>query len=356
MYDQGVRRLEAVARAAAFSATRRRPIDVATSLVRRRLVGASRWAAAAPALIAARVSTTGPVIVHGEPGTGKRFIARLLHDAGAWPSRPFLEIGPDEISDAALVALLLDDPDAMLPLAARAELEQLTTRAAGGTIYIAGAAAIAHDVLDRAVAIDAGGRGMRDSRIGPSARIVLGVEGVLPRVYEYPTQRAQGASAVLRIPPLRERTEDIELLAEHFASDLCLRLDKEPRTLAPAVVTALKQHDWPGNVSELRKTVEHMVRRSGPPVLEAVHLPVHLRGQSAWNDGPTEIQIESGLNFHEEVQRYERSLLTAALDRCAGVQTRAAELLGLRISTLNSKLSAHGIDARSFKVRPRRPR
>lgn len=356
MYEPGVRRLEAVARAAAFSATRRRPTEVAESLVRRRLVGASRWAAAAPALIAARVTATNPLIVHGEPGTGKRFVARLLHDAGGWPSRPFLEIDPDEISDAALVALVLDDPSVVLPISARAELEHLESRAAGGTIYIAGSGPIAHDVLDRVMAADGFSGTQRDGRGATGARIVLGVDGALPRVHEYPSQRVHASTAVLRIPPLRERPGDIELLAEHFASDLCVRLDKEPRTLAPTVVTALRQHDWPGNVEELRKTIEQMVRRSGPPVLEAVHLPVHLRGQSAWIGGESEVLLDNGLNLHEEVQRYERSLLTAALDRCAGVQTRAAELLGLRISTLNSKLSAHGIDARTFKVRPRRVR
>lgn len=356
MYEQGVRRLEAVARAAAFSATRRRPVDVAASIVRQRLIGASRWAGAAPALIAARANSTGPLIVHGEPGTGKRFIARLMHDAGPWPSRPFIEIGPDDLSDSALVALLLDDPSIVLPLASRSELEQLASRAAGGTIYVAGAASVAHDVLDRALAADAANVGLRDVRTLTGARVVIGIEGALPRFVEYPTQRTSPASSLLRIPPLRERPEDIELLAEHFASDLCVRLDKEPRTLAPAVVAALRRHDWPGNVAELRRTIEHMVRRSGPPVLEAAHLPVHLRGHSAWIGGPTETLLDGGFNLHEEVQRYERSLLTAALEKCGGVQTRAAEVLGLRISTLNSKLSAHGIDARAFKVRARRVR
>ena len=65
MYEQGVRRLEAVARAAAFSATRRRPMDVAVSLVRQRLVGASRWGGAAPALIAADALSFRPARVRG---------------------------------------------------------------------------------------------------------------------------------------------------------------------------------------------------------------------------------------------------------------------------------------------------
>ncbi|MGB5037991.1 MAG: helix-turn-helix domain-containing protein, partial [Blastocatellia bacterium] len=77
---------------------------------------------------------------------------------------------------------------------------------------------------------------------------------------------------------------------------------------------------------------------------------------STWLGGQADAMLDGGLDLHAEVQRYERSLISAALERCGGVQTRAAELLGLKISTLNSKLSAHGIDARTFKVRGRRVR
>lgn len=355
MYEQGVRRLE-VARGAALPAVRQRRTDIAVSVVRRRLIGVSRWVAGAPAIIASRIEAGGPVIVCGEPGSGKRFVARLIHEAGGLETRPFVEIEPDDLSDAALVALLLDERDAVLPLSARRELEQLSARAVGGTIYVAGGSAVSNDVLDRLIG---GERGFQSPPIGrgpEGVRIVLGMEGVPGAGGSVRQGTAPVDSAVLRIPPLRERAEDIGLLAEHFATDLCVRLDKEPRTLAPPVVAALRRHDWPGNVKELRTTVEHMVRRSGPPVLEAAHLPVHLRGRGERPEEAAEIRVDCGVNLHDEVQRYERSLLTAALGRCAGVQTRAAELLGLRVSTLNSKLTAHGIDARSFKVRLRSPR
>ena len=131
------------------------------------------------------------------------------------------------------------------------------------------------------------------------------------------------------------------MLAEHFATQLCHRLGKEPRVLSPGALAALKAHTWPGNVGELKRVVELMVRRSGPPTLDVSALA--LGGVDA------AAAVEQGINLHDEVQRYERSLLYAALERCGGVQTRAAQLLGMKISTLNSKLSNYRIDASAFK-------
>jgi DNA-binding NtrC family response regulator len=84
------------------------------------------------------------------------------------------------------------------------------------------------------------------------------------------------------------------------------------------------------------------VRRSGPPLLDVAHLPDVAGGREGFDER---------INLHEAVQRYERTLLNAALERCGGVQTKAAVLLGLKVSTLNSKLASHCIDARAFKAR-----
>lgn len=352
MVNLGYRRLEAVARAAAFSAARRVPVESAASIVRRRLIGSSRWAGSAPALIAVRASRPGPLVVHGEPGAGKRFVARLLHDAGPWAARPFVEISAAELTDAALVALALGDETAVMPLSARAELEQLLARVDGGTIYVSGAGALAGDVVSRALSGDATAGRPHVAATSGTARVLFGMDESEANVRGLPA----GSSDVLRVPPLRERPEDIEYLAEHFVAEVCARLDKETRTLSPAVIGALRRHDWPGNVAELRRTIDQMIRRAGPPVLEPAHLPAILRGHGAWTGNDAGSLLDTGINLHDEVERYERSLLTAALERSGGVQTRAAEQLGLKISTLNSKLSAHGIDARAYKIRARASR
>ena len=103
-----------------------------------------------------------------------------------------------------------------------------------------------------------------------------------------------------------------------------------------------------GNVGELKRTLETMIRRSGPPAIGVAQLPAcfGLEPVEAASAG-----LHEGINLHDEVQRFERSLLRAALTRTGGVQTKAAHILGLKVSTLNSKLSTYNIDARSFKPR-----
>ena len=297
--------------------------------VRARVPGTSRWADAAPWTVAAYAAHHGPFVIEGEPGAGKEFVARLVHECSPRASRPFVVIPADSLHEAVLQAILFEAP-ASLPPATRALQREYSEQARGGTLYIADVAPLSPDLharIARLVAHPELEHSRRHSLNGRHVRVVFGATS---------TTDANG----IRIPPLRERVDDVGPLAEHFVTQLCHRLGKEPRILSPGAIAALRAHAWPGNVGELKRVVESMVRRSGPPTLDASLVPL---------GGCASEPLERSINLHDEVQRYEKSLLFAALERCGGVQTKAAQLLGMKVSTLNSKLSNYNIDASAFK-------
>lgn len=297
--------------------------------IKGRVPGASRWAREAPATIVAYGAHARPFVVEGEPGVGKEFVARLVHECGARASRPFVVVPADSLHEAVLHAILFEAPGA-LPPATRALQRDYAEQARGGTIYVADVSPLSpelHGRISRFIAQPQLEHSRRHSLHGRHVRVVFGA-------------RHRIGAGALRIPSLVDRVEDIHTLAEHFTTQLCHRLGKEPRVLSPGALATLRAHTWPGNVGELKRVVESMVRRSGPPILDASLVPL---GASVAEP------LESSINLHEEVQRYEKSLLFAALERCRGVQTKAAQMLGMKVSTLNSKLSNYNIDASAFK-------
>lgn len=300
-------------------------------LLRDRFVGASAWTIAAPAAIATVAIDPGPILVEGERGVGKRFVARAIHDCGAADQRPFVALGAETLPPFVLEAVLFGDPE-LLPAAMRDRQCHYVDEARGGMLYVADVAALPHSVRERlGRAVD------RREVLSPAYRAerVRLVFGSSVRI----------ASNALRIPSLRDRVADILPLAERFLDRACHRLGKEPRIIAPKAVRSLEHYDWPGNVGELERVIDQALARSGPPVLDTSVLPPSMMAADAAMLDP----IESGTSLADEVRQYERSLLVAALTRCAGIQTKAAELLGIKPTTLHAKLAAHGIDPYDFK-------
>lgn len=314
--------------------------------VRQRLVGVSPWALSAPAAIAAYALDSAPLLVEGEPGAGKQFVARLVHECGSRANRPFVVVAGDSLHESILQAILFEAPGS-LPSATRNLQREYAEQARGGTLYVSDVSSLSREFCRRLVRAVQHPELEHSRKHSLQAKNIRLVFGACDRVA--PDAEGARARGVLRIPALRDRAEDVDLLGDLFATQACHRLGKEPRVLSPRALAALRGNDWPGNVGELKRIVELMVRRSGPPALDASLLPPHMldRAAAEWEGDP----LESGINLHDEVQRYEKTLLSAALERCGGVQTKAAHLLGMKVSTLNSKLSNYNIDASAFKTR-----
>ena len=320
-------------------------------LIERQLVGISQWAEEARAAIAAHASHDNPIILEGEQGTGKRFLARLIHRCSARAAGPFVAISCQHVSSESIEAALFGSIRSQQ--SGRLYVQNgMVESAQGGTIYIDGLTSFAPS-LQVKIARLINHREFRrlggDSFEPVDTRIILGSEQPVAAPAGERSALEKFSICVsdkLTLLPLRRRTADIDPLSRHFIKTFCGQLGKEERELAPDTIAVLQRQEWPGNVGELKRVINHMVQQSRPPRLDCSFLPAHLlEGPPA----PAESIPESGIDLNKEVREYEIALLCSALKESQGVQFKAARMLNIKPTTLNTKLKQYGIDSRSFK-------
>jgi len=134
----------------------------------------------------------------------------------------------------------------------------------------------------------------------------------------------------IALPPLRERREDIPLIAEHFLTKYSEQMEKEISGITHEAMKLLVQHDWPGNIRELENVMERAVALERSPAILPESLPAGIRGESPRSvAAPVEGLPESGFDLEAHVKEIEMSYISEALKRAGGVQVKAAELLGM---------------------------
>jgi two-component system response regulator PilR (NtrC family) len=147
----------------------------------------------------------------------------------------------------------------------------------------------------------------------------------------------------LTLPPLRERPEDIPLLAERFIQRFAAEMGKEVVGFTPDGLRTLTAYGFPGNVRELENVIERAVALSGSRVIGLGDLPESISGHAS---APAQSLLElpaAGLKLDDVLSEAERRLLLAALERTGGVRKRAAELLGITFRSLRYRLQKQGL-------------
>lgn len=158
----------------------------------------------------------------------------------------------------------------------------------------------------------------------------------------------------ITIPPLRERQEEIAVLAAHFLSLTCAKLKREPPVLSAAATAALHAHPWPGNLRELRNVMDRvaLLARDAEVPVEVLGLPAVAGGVAApvpvdlRSAGPTAVTVPPAApsgNLRDELDSYEREKIVRALEEAGGNQAKAAELCGLPLRTFVKRLTHHGL-------------
>jgi two-component system NtrC family response regulator len=143
------------------------------------------------------------------------------------------------------------------------------------------------------------------------------------------------AGFTLHAPPLRERAEDIPILAQHFMDGLAAVDARLIRTLSEEAIEVLKQYPWPGNVRQLRNTVERIAHRSNTTLITA---------EDIWRDGLISKNPEKISGPLLTLQEMEREHVLKAIRTCGGNRAKAARILGISRSTLYLKLAEYGVE------------
>lgn len=303
-----------------------------------------------------------PVLVIGERGTGKELVAaRLALLSERW-DKPLVKLNCAALPEALLDSELFGHEAGAFTGAQRRRLSRFE-RADGGTMFLdeIGTASLSvQEKLLRVIEYGSFERVGGSETIRVDVRLIGATNADLPAMAREGTFRAdlldRLAFDVVNIPPLRARFEDIELLANHFATRMSAELGRKVFSgFTDRAVERLQAYSWPGNVRELRNVVERSVYRMDRPEkpLDDIVLDPFLTPDWAVEGGvsvkrPTEQtggreDVVFPLDFAADVRNHERALLEAALREAQFSQRRAAELLGLTYYQFRHNLRLHGL-------------
>ncbi|MBI2375892.1 MAG: sigma 54-interacting transcriptional regulator [Deltaproteobacteria bacterium] len=292
-----------------------------------------------------RASRSGAtVLLEGETGTGKEVLARLLHMKSDRRAGPFVALNCGALVETLEESELFGHEEGAFTGAFQ-KREGLFEAANGGTMFLdevgetskSTQVKLLRALQERAIYRVGGSRAIDvDVRIVAATSRPLDELVASGRVREDLFYRL--AVVRVRVPPLRERPEDVPALARAYIERLCREAGIAPRRLLPDALEALGSLRWPGNVRELRNTVERIVLLSEVSEIARHDLPPDL----VLGDVVRRAS-KSGEPLSEAVERVEREMIVRAMARTGGVKTAAAESLGISRVTLDAKLKALGI-------------
>jgi len=310
----------------------------------------------------ATLEETPPVLITGETGTGKGLVARTIHASGSRASKPFIEINCTALPATLMEAELFGYERGAFTDAKSSKIG-LYEAAQGGFLFLdeVGDIELAlQGKLLRAIEERTVRRvgGLRDRKI--DVRILAATNRDLEREAQRGTFRKdlyfRLAVILLRLPPLRERGQDILLLADRFLAQFSAKYGRTIRHIDPAARELLLAYPWPGNVRELSHVIERGVLWSRGPALAAEHLSLtssspapDWRGEGVREEGASETRAPSTAGATPlaesdlDLPQWERSMIERALREAGGNQTRAAQRLGISRDTLRYRLKKFGI-------------
>ena len=318
-------------------------LQVASNLEFPEIIGRSKALQALLRQVQLIAGSDSTVLLQGESGTGKELIARALHRSSPRRDLPFITLDCGTIPETLLESELFGYVKGAFT-GANINKKGLWEEAHGGTLFL-------DEIGDIALTFQAKLlRVLQEGEIRPvgsTRRITVDTRIVAASNKDLKHEvRAQHfredlyyrlAVVPLRVPPLRERREDIPLLVEHFVAKYCARNHQERKQLPPTILRQLIDASWPGNVRELEHTIERAVLLSPGPEIdpESVMLD-HIELDSAH---PPTVQAIS--EAHALLDNVEREKVRQALVQAGNNRVHAAKLLGISRSTLYEKLKRY---------------
>jgi len=287
--------------------------------------------------------TDGRVLIYGESGTGKELVAHAIHQMSPRAAEPFVEVNCAAIPEELIESELFGHTKGSFTNAHEDKIGKFQ-KADGGTLFL-------DEVGDMSLRTQAKVlRALEEQRFEPvgaarSVQVDVRVVAATNKHLDDEIERGNFREDLFYrlnvipfvVPPLRDRREDISILADHFLREFTTAYGRKPKELTPEAYRVLSEYHWPGNVRELKNLIERIVILNPQVRVDARHIPLqNLRRQ---NERPAD---RFG-SLQEVREAAEREYILKKLEEANGNVSRTAELLGLERSNLYRKMKALGI-------------
>jgi two-component system response regulator HydG len=292
-------------------------------------------------IIAKAAQSTHPVLITGEAGTGKESVARSIHYSGPCHDKPYIPVDCGSLVPSLIESELFGYARGAFTGAIRAK-EGLLAIGQGGTVFLDDVCELPVDLQAKLL------RAIQEKEIRPvgsAKRLHINVRILAATNRDLEEAVAEGTFRrdlyfrlnvlTLKIPPLRDRKQDIPLLVEHFLDQMA-RASGVRRTISEEALRALEQYDWPGNVRELENSLDRACALCAGPTLQTADLPspiqnIQHRISREASSGPRIVPLAD----------MEKQLILRTIDQLKGDKLLAARLLGIGKTTLYRKLKEY---------------
>jgi DNA-binding NtrC family response regulator len=315
-----------------------------------RLVGRSEAMRRVYRTIERVAASRANVLVTGESGTGKELVARAIHDLGPRANAPFVVVNCAAIPHALMESELFGHERGAFTDARERRIGKFEA-AHGGSVFLDEIGELAAPVQAKLL------RAIQDrtvDRVGATHPVPVDVRVIAATHRDLEREVAAGRFrsdlyyrihvVPIAIPPLRERREDIRLLAETFLARTRGEAGRGPARIAPTALAALERYAWPGNVRELENAIERAVTLADGESIDLTDLPEEIQ-HAGQVEGLREEVRAGRIDLETAMARFEGGLIREALLESGGNQTRAAERLGTTRRLLKLKMDRYGIPA-----------
>ncbi|MCB1152276.1 sigma-54-dependent Fis family transcriptional regulator [bacterium] len=286
------------------------------------------------------------VYIHGESGVGKELIARAVHEQSHRKGGPFITVNCSALAEGVMESELFGHEKGSFTGAVRKKLGRFEL-ADKGTLFLDEIGDISPLIQLKLLRVL---QEREFERVGGQSTIHVDVRIICATNKDLKEEVAKGNFredlfyrlhiVPINVPPLRERREDIPLLADHFLGKLTSRTRQEITKIAPDAIKALSEYHWPGNIRELENVIEQSMVLCEGATIDKDDLPSFITNEQAVPNLRTQLGKRP---LNEILEDLERSLIKEAYERSGRVKTETAKLLGIKTSALYYKLEKYGL-------------
>jgi two-component system, NtrC family, response regulator PilR len=319
------------------------------------IIGGSGAMMAVYELVEAIAPTTSTVLISGESGTGKELVARAIHARSERRDRPFVAVNCGALPETLLDSELFGHMRGAFT-GAETNKKGLLEVAETGTIFLDEIGEMSQLVQVKLLRVL---QERKFRRLGGTDEVEANIRVIAATNRDLSKMVAEGIFREdlfyrinvipVKLPPLRERPDDIPALAEHFVAKYASLMKKDLQGISGAAMACLRAYGWPGNVRELENAIERAVALERSPAVLPESLPEPVRraclaaGQPVPVPAAEDLALHGGFDLEQHVQHIEREYIVEALRRSNGVKKQAAELLGLSFRQFRYLLKKYNV-------------